>query len=173
MSGLDTETLEVYLTQLVRQTNYRGNLKIEFPIENPGVEIFNNHWMNRWRNTGWIVFAFILSFLWLFAWPYLFLRTKKYDVVKTVWPWSRVGDDGVKQYATLSEAQWFNRWSTCIERHVMQRKQGTLTEEDLQDEPIPPGSELSTGNATADRIIAGGVSAFRTVNRQLGWGHDE
>jgi hypothetical protein len=175
VTGLDEEYLRDHLTSLIRNTNYRGSLKITFPIENPNVEVFSDHRVNRWRQSSWLYFLFLVTFLWIFAWPVLFFWTKKYSVVKSAWPFSKEGEYGRKVYATMSESQWYNRWARAIEKAALAKRKDFITEEDLAtvDQPAPA---LNTGNQLVDQaagLLGAGVRAFQEVNRQVGWGYDD
>jgi len=175
VTGLDEEYLTDQLTSLIRNTNYRGHLKITFPIENPTVEVFSDHKVNRWRQNSWLYLLFLISFLWIFAWPILFFWTKKYSVVKSAWPFSKEGEYGRKVYATMSESQWYNRWAKTIEKAALAKRKDVITEEDLAavDQPAPA---VNTGNQVIDQAVGflgAGVRAYQEVNRQVGWGYDD
>jgi len=170
--GLDEMFLKENIQNLIRSTNYKGRIDIKFPIENPGVEIWSQHWINVWRNSTLICVLFYVTMLWIFTWPYLFFTTKKYAVVKAVWPFSIPTEDGGHCYASMSEGEWFTRWQKAIEKAVLQKKHATLSEEDLTqvDDPVP-----QTGNNVIDSAISFigvGVRAYQEVNRQVGWGYD-
>jgi hypothetical protein len=172
VEGLDEAFLRESIQSLIRATNYKGHLTVTFPTENPGVEIWSQHWINMWRNSTWICILFYITMLWIFTWPYLFFATKKYAVVKAVWPFSVPNVEGGRSFATMSEGEWFTRWQKVIEKAVLQRKQTLLTEEDLArvDEPA-----LQTGNNVIDSAVGflgAGVRAYHEVNRQVGWGYD-
>lgn len=116
----------------------------------------------------------VITAIILIIWPVISLMTKRYEVVKTVWWFSKVDIEGRTVYATLSETAWFNRWSQCIEKNALRNRQGLLTEEDLTrvDEPVP---EVNSGNSYLDAaasLVGAGVHAYREVNRQVGWGYD-
>lgn len=81
--------------------------------------------------TIWICMIFYITMLWLFTWPYLFFATKRWAVVKIDWPFSVLNDDGDRIYITVSESQWFGIWSKAIEKAVLMKKQGALTQLDL------------------------------------------
>lgn len=174
VSGLNETQLEDNLRALVRSTNYKGRVVITFPIENPGVEIWSDHWINRWRSNMAICILFYISMLWIITWPVIFLTTKKFAVVKAVWPFSVPNEDGVAQYATMTEAQWFMRWQKSIDKAILDKVQGVLTEQDLIAAEQP--RELPrTGNPVVDSTVAvlgSGIQAYQAVNRSLGWGHD-
>jgi hypothetical protein len=175
VTGLDEEYLTRQLTRLIENANYRGHVKITFPIENPSVEVYSDYWVNRWRHNTWIYLLFMISFLWIFSWPILFFWTKKYSVVKSTWPFSKEGEDGRKTYASMSESQWYNRWAKAIENAVLAKRQDTLTEEDLVADNQPPPA-INTGNQVVNQAIGflgAGIRAYHEVNRQVGWGYDE
>jgi len=164
------------LTQVVRNLNYRGRIKIIFPISNPGVEIYNEHWVNRWRNTTWICMLFYVSMLWIITWPVLFFMTKKYDVVRVDYPFSKKDEDGCTKYATISEQQWLERWKNPIAKAVMDKRQCTLTEPDLLRDSNESNRLRATGNQTADTVVNlvhAGLQVYNEVNRQVGWGYDQ
>ncbi|KAF2150389.1 hypothetical protein K461DRAFT_213329, partial [Myriangium duriaei CBS 260.36] len=129
--GFDKDRFKKHIERLVSKTNYRGHLRIEFPIQNEVTEVWNDCKMNHWRQTKWIYAVFYITMLWILAWPYLFLRTKKYETVSSVWHYSRLDWQGKRSYATISEDQVFNIWSKAISRAVLSRRQGCLDQEDL------------------------------------------
>ena len=112
--------------------------------------------------------------LWLFTWPFLFFTTKKYSVAKADWPFSKPIQNGESSYATITETQWFQRWRKVIEKAALEKRQGAITEEDLQraQEPV---QVPQTGNQSVDSaigFISSGLRVYNEVNRQLGWGYD-
>ena len=175
VGGLDQKFLEENLTSLIRNTNYRGHLQISFPIDNPSVEVYSYHWINRARHNTIAIILSVITATIIFIWPIMTLMTKRYDTVKVYWWFSMTeGVGGGRIYATMSEAQWFNRWSRAIEKNALRHRKGLLTEEDLArvDEPEP---EVNTGNSFLDAaagLVGAGVHAYREVNRQVGWGYD-
>jgi hypothetical protein len=167
VSGLHEIQLEDKLRALVRSTNYKGKLTITFPIENPGVEVWSDHWVNRWRNNMAICMLFYISMLWIITWPILFFTTRKFAVVKAVWPYSVPNEAGEPQYATMSEAQWFMRWQKAIDKAIIGKVQGVLTEEDLlraDQEPEVPQTGIPTID-TASGVFSAGIQAYQAVNR--------
>lgn len=62
VSGLDEAFLRHSLDHTVRSTHYHGHLDISFPIIEKHVDIYNDHWINRWR-FGWQRYLFYLTFL--------------------------------------------------------------------------------------------------------------
>jgi hypothetical protein len=167
VTGLNQKLIEERLTSLLRGTNYRGRLAITFPTENAGIELYSDHRFNRWRNKSWVVLLSIISMMWIFTWPYLFFSTKRYAVVKTVWPFSKPGENGQTLYASMSENQWLNRWSKTIEKAALEKRQDTLIEDDLarQNEPVQQFSSGNTGLDSAVNLVGAGIRVFNDVNR--------
>jgi hypothetical protein len=174
VAGLDQKFLEENLTSLIRSTNYRGHLKITFPIDNPSVEVYSYHWVNRARHSMIAIILSIITATIIFIWPVITLMTKRYDTVKYVWPFSVDNGEGGRAYATMSEVQWFNRWSRVIEKSALRRREGLLTEEDLArvDDPEPQANSGNSYLDAAASLVGAGVHAYQEVNRQLGWGYD-
>ncbi|KFA79879.1 hypothetical protein S40288_03760 [Stachybotrys chartarum IBT 40288] len=166
--GWDFELLRGKLENLIRATNYRGHTRIEFPLRNARVEVYNDCRTNRWRLTKWIEMLFVFTLLFLFAWPWLLLRTHRWDTVYAEWCLSRRGEDGRKRYVSLSENRWYNLWARPISRAVLNRRQGVLDQGDLLD-----GVDATTPPAEG---LAGWVQAGRdamgVVDRSFGWGSD-
>jgi hypothetical protein len=48
VDGLETDYLRNSLERLVRSTHYHGRLNISFPVEEKNIDIYNDHWINRW-----------------------------------------------------------------------------------------------------------------------------
>ncbi|KAI1340828.1 hypothetical protein F5Y15DRAFT_33739 [Xylariaceae sp. FL0016] len=174
MVGFDEEAVKQRLQTLVRDTNYRGHLRVEFVMKDAVVECYNDAKVNRWRFTTWIQWLFTLTLLFIFSCPYLFLRTKKWEVAIAEWPFSRTTASGTKEYVSISEDQWYNMWGLAICKAVVERRQKVLDQEDLRR---AQGAEPSfdSGNRHVDSAVGlfrAGVNAMNEVNRQLGWGGD-
>ncbi|RYO78329.1 hypothetical protein DL766_009209 [Monosporascus sp. MC13-8B] len=174
MVGFDAAGVVYRLRRLVNDTNYRGNLRVELVVRNEVVECYNECRTNRWRFTVWIWWLVVLSLIFVLTWPYLWLRTKRWEVVVAEWPFSVVADDGSKQYVSISEDQWYNLWARAICKAVLEKRQTVLDQADLRraEEPEPP---LSTGHAGVDGaagLLRAGINAMNEVNRHLGWGGD-
>ncbi len=172
--GLDEEAIKQKVEGLVRRTNYRGHLAVTFPVKDELVEVYNNCRTNRWRLTAWIQWLTFLTLTFLFTWPYLFFRTKRFEVAVADWPFSRAGEGGRKEYVSISEEQWFNLWGRALNKAVLEKRQGTLDQQDLV---AAEGAEptFNTGHAAVDGamgFLRAGVNAMNQVNRQLGWGAD-
>ncbi|KAF2444700.1 hypothetical protein P171DRAFT_431504 [Karstenula rhodostoma CBS 690.94] len=129
--------------------------------------------------------VFYLTFLWIFSWPALFFATKRYAVVKAEWPWSTTDSQGIKEYSSISEEQWFEKWHVGIRRLVLDRYQCEASEEVLRgvmarDED--PGS-IRTGHEGVDstvNLLTQGFQVARALSNgsnlgrgiQGGWGYD-
>ncbi|KAK1966635.1 hypothetical protein LY78DRAFT_680802 [Colletotrichum sublineola] len=182
VTGFDEdEKLKGRLEDLVRATHYRGHIDISFPVQDARVDVYNTCRVNRWRWNPWVRWLFYLTFLWVFAWPYLFFRTKRFEVVEAEWPFSRrrrdpqTGRVTGREYVTLSELDWYNMWGRAISKAILERRQGELDQRDLRDaegrqdtsfEEVLAGIE---GEATRG-LVRAGVSAMNVVNRHFGWG---
>ncbi|KAJ4397364.1 hypothetical protein N0V93_001589 [Gnomoniopsis smithogilvyi] len=176
LAGFDDERLRSHLDSLVRRLNYRGNVQITFPVQNEMVEVWNDCRTNQWRLTKWIYVVFCVSMLWLLAWPYLFIRTKRFETVKSIWNYSRVEEGGQKKYTTISEDQWYNLWGRAISKAVLSKRQGTLDQQDLLAAAAEAPATFDTGNSTVDGalgLVVAGVNAMNEVNRTLGWGENQ
>jgi len=169
--GLNEEKLRQKIESLVRGTNYRGHLEISFPVRDDLVEVYNDCRTNAWRLTRWIQLLCMFTLMFLFTVPYLYFRTKRFEVVRSEWHFSRVVENGVKEYVSLSEDNFFNLWGRALGKAVLEKRQCTLDQQDLV---AAEGSEpVFTGHAAVDGALGflrAGVNAMNHVNRQFGWG---
>ncbi|KAI0097331.1 hypothetical protein GGR51DRAFT_541403 [Nemania sp. FL0031] len=174
MVGFDEEDVKHRLEELVRRTNYRGHLNVQLIMKDSHILMYNDTRINRWRLTPWIHWLFILTLTFIFSWPYLLLRTKRWEVVTADWAFSRINDAGTKEYISISEDQWYNMWAQAICRAVLEKRQTLLDQSDLRraHEAEPA---FNTGNSSVDGALGlfrAGIHAMNEVNRQLGWGGD-
>ncbi|KAI3318756.1 hypothetical protein HD806DRAFT_301891 [Xylariaceae sp. AK1471] len=174
MVGFDEEGVKNRLKELVRCTNYRGHLKVELVTKDAFIHCYNDAKLNRWRLTHWIRWLFYLTLFFIFSWPYLFVRTKIWEVAVAEWPFSRINESGYKEYVSLSEDQWYNMWGQAIARAVLEKRQAFLNQSDLRraHEAEPA---FNTGNNSVNGALGlfrAGIQAMNEVNRQLGWGGD-
>ncbi|EGR49355.1 uncharacterized protein TRIREDRAFT_29710, partial [Trichoderma reesei QM6a] len=171
VTGWDWDYLKKQLERLVHDTNYRGHTSITFPVRNSRVEIYNACRVNRMRLTKWIEVMFMLTLLFVFAWPYLFFRTKRWETVYAEWAMSRDEPDGTgcveRRYASMSEAQWYQMWARAIQKAVLERRQGHLDQGDVERADQP--ADQAGGFAG---MVQAGVEAMGVVNRSFGWGGD-
>ena len=189
VAGLETDYLHKSLERLVRSTHYHGHLDISFPIEEKHIDIYSDHWINRWR-VGWQRWLFYLTFLWLITWPILFFATKWWSVYNVQWLWSRCQQDEEQQraykvYASISENEWLEKHKNLILSLVLEKYQGDATQfpTDVPNERVSRGVRAivpNTGNRNVDAavgFIQGGVSAWNTLQGRGGrdpdaWGVD-
>ncbi|OTB00183.1 hypothetical protein M426DRAFT_66379 [Hypoxylon sp. CI-4A] len=174
MVGFDEERIKNRLRTMVNETNYRGHLRIELITKGSLIECYNEAKINHWRLTAWIQMLFACTLLFIFTWPYLWLRTKRWEVAVAEWPFSRMAPGGTKEYVSISEDQWYNMWGRAISKAVLQKRQAVLDQEDLR-RAMEPEPTFESGNATVDGAVGlfrAGIGAMNEVNRQLGWGRD-
>ncbi|KAL8393193.1 hypothetical protein RB595_003117 [Gaeumannomyces hyphopodioides] len=171
--GLDREHLRDRLIHLVRTTNYQGDVRVYFPYHGETVSVYNECRINHWRATRWIRIICYVTLTFLLAWPYLFFRTKRFETVFVEWPFSRLGSRNGRDYASLSEEQFFGLWAPAIHTAVLNKRQCLLDQQDLANSH--QAGPLATGNAAVDtgvNFVMSGIRAMNEVNRQMGWGYD-
>ncbi|KAI1078743.1 hypothetical protein F5B20DRAFT_582093 [Whalleya microplaca] len=174
MVGFDEEGVVQRLKNMVYDTNYRGHLRVDIVTKGELVECYNEARINHWRLTSWVQWLFALTLMIIFSWPYLWLRTKRWEVAIAEWPFSRVGLNGVKEYVSISEDQWYNMWGRAICKAVLEKRQTVLDQSHLRSAGVA-GPSFNTGDTRVDGalgIFRAGVHAMNEVNRQLGWGGD-
>lgn len=166
--GWDWAVVKNRLHMMIRETNYRGHATVDFPVRHARVELYNDCRINRWRLTKWIAMLFYFTLLFLFTWPWLFFRTKRWETVYSTWLIGKsYGGVDYSQVHTLSEDEWFSMWGRAIHQAIMQRRQGTLDQGDLRRaEGAMPREQGFEG------VVQAGVEAMNVVNRSFGWGHD-
>lgn len=170
VEGFDWDLLRRRLEGLARATNYRGRLDVDFPLRNARVHVYNDCRVNRWRLTRWIVLVFTCTLLFVFTWPWLYFRTRRWETVTAEWALS---DDAQqppgrrKRYASVSEEQWYAMWAATIQRAMLERRRGTLDQGDLE-------RTASAGNRQDGfvGVMQVGMEAMGVVNRSFGWGAD-
>ncbi|KAK7432085.1 hypothetical protein QQZ08_001375 [Neonectria magnoliae] len=191
VTGLDEKLFRSRLMGLIRSTNYKGHLDIEFPVADRAVDIFSSSRLNTWRLTTWVRWLFYLTFLWIFSWPILFFTTKRYHVVRAEWPFSQVNADGQKRYTTASEEQWISRYGPAVKQLCLDRYEGLAGDSYLNqvlergesrqsNEPQIDGRAAMSAAAAAFQggrfNAASSVSSLMRFaggsNDQVGWGFD-
>lgn len=125
VTNWDTSYLEGRLLSLISSTDYRGSVKITFPLTHSRVVIHSPDKVNRFFSNVAKVFT----------------GTKKYEVVKAVWPYANVarGEAG-RRCAVQEEDAWFDSWKDTIRHAVVMKRNGWVTAEDrleLLMEPKP------------------------------------
>ncbi|KND91989.1 hypothetical protein TOPH_03354 [Tolypocladium ophioglossoides CBS 100239] len=159
VDGWDWDLLRRRLEALVLASNYRGRCEVTFPVRSARVDVYNDCRANRWRLTGWICFLFYATALFVFTWPWLFLRTRRWETVAVEWHMSRptTGVPARREYAAgLSEEQWYGLWARAIQRAMLERRDGELDQGDLErnltgSAPKPP--PLSLAGTTHDLAL--------------------
>ncbi|GAB0137167.1 hypothetical protein EsDP_00005447 [Epichloe bromicola] len=165
VEGYDWDMLRRRLEGLARATNYRGHVKIDFPVRHSHVHVYNDCRINRWRLTKWIVVMFTFTLLFVLAWPYLFFMTKRWETVTAEWRMSEpTAVPGRKRYVCMSEEQWYNMWAGAVQKAMLERRRGILDQGDLE-------RARRAGEGMAG-IVQDGVEAMGLVNRSFGWGGD-
>ncbi|KAB5584897.1 hypothetical protein GE09DRAFT_7590 [Coniochaeta sp. 2T2.1] len=170
--GLDEQGIKERLEGLVSSTNYRGHVDISFPVKDDTCIVYNDCRTNKWRLTAWIVWMTMITLTFIFTWPYLFFRTKRFEVAIAEWKFSKQTPQGTRQFVSISEDQWYNLWGRAINKAVLAKRQGTLDQQDLitSDAPDPTFDNPMVDGVSG--IVRAGVRAMNEVNRQLGWGGD-
>ncbi|KAH6876365.1 hypothetical protein B0T10DRAFT_448526 [Thelonectria olida] len=191
VTGMDEQLLRSRLKGLIRSTNYKGKLAIEFPVADRAVDIYSSSRLNNWRLTSWIRWFMYLSFLWIFSWPVLFFTTKRYHVVRAEWPFSQTDAQGQKRYTTVSEEQWISRYGPAVRQLCLDRYDG-LAGDSYLNQVLDRGETRPSNNAQIDGraalsvakaafsggrfdAVSGASSLMRFVggsNDQVGWGFD-
>lgn len=179
---LNEARLRELLVSLVRSTNYLGHIDVRFPVTYKSVIVYSPGRINRLRTLWYVRWLFYLTFLWIFAWPYLFFVTKRYEIVTAKFPFATTtpcaNDETrvMKNYTTQSEDMFFARWQVAIKRAVLGRMKGCLDEQYLAESIRQAGGENRvpiTGNAIADGafvFLQQALVAGRDINNMRGWG---
>jgi hypothetical protein len=175
--GFDEDYIEEKLENLVRATHYRGHLKVTFPVNDSQAEVYNEARINHWRLVRWIQILCFVTLMFIFIIPYIWIRTKRFEVVYVDWYFSRRrASDNRKEYVSISEDQWYNMWARAIQKSVLAKRQGMLDQSDLlASETEAPNFQACLGNidnSTVRGLVQAGVNAMNVVNRQFGWGGD-
>ena len=129
----DTSYLEGRLLSLISSTSYRGHVTVSFPLTHNKVVIHSPDKFNRFFSNVAKVFT----------------GTKKYEVIKSVWPYADVarGEAG-RRCAVQEEEVWFRNWSDSIRHAVMGRRKGWVTIEDRLEFLMEP--KVAAGQKPAD-----------------------
>jgi hypothetical protein len=172
VTGLDQQRLKDKLEGLVLSTSYRGHIDISFPVKDATCVVYNDCKTNAWRLTSWIVWLCAITLMFIFTWPYLFFRTRRFEVVIAEWAFSKPTPQGGRQFVSISEDQWYNMWGRAVNKAVMEKRQGTLDQQDLLASDVPDPLFDNPAVDGVAGIVRAGVRAMNEVNRQLGWGGD-
>lgn len=174
--GFDEEGVAAKLEALIRNTGYRGHTTIRFPVEDAAVEVYNGCRTNRWRFVAWVQWFCYLTLLFVLTWPWLFFRTKRFEVAVAEWHFSRAaageGRSGRREFVSVSEDQWYNMWARAIRKAVLERRQGTLDQQDLIAAEGRQGETFDEAEGRVGGFVRAGVHAMNAVNQHFGWGGD-
>lgn len=191
VTGFDEEYIRNRLTGLIRATNYKGHLEISFPIADRAVDIYSTSLLNKWRLTTWICWVFYLSCFWIFSWPVLYFITKRYNIVKAEWAFSKADAQGNRRYTTVSEEQWIEKYGPAVKQLAWDGYEGVAGDDMLNQilarpethRPMPAnfrGAQGAVGAAMG--AISGRMNAVNGVNSilrfaggsndEVGWGYD-
>ncbi|KAG5998221.1 hypothetical protein E4U43_002463 [Claviceps pusilla] len=168
VEGYDWDMLRRRLEGLVRATNYRGHVAIDFPMRHSHVHVYNDCRVNRWRLTKWIVMMCTLTLAFVVTWPYLFFMTRRWETVTAEWRLSEAtAVPGRRKYVSMSEEQWYSMWAAAVQKAMLERRRGILDQGDLERARMPLGEGEQEEGSTARTVQAMGL-----VNRSFGWGGD-
>ena len=192
--GIDERWLKGRIDSLVRETGYRGRVRVSIPVVAESATIYSSGKVNELRLTRWVRWLFYLTLMFLFAWPYLFFRTKRFEVLVADWEFSRpvnpeerdenggsgsdssrsrrMGGDIIgeqeREFASVSEEGLMSIWARAIQKAVVSRRQGVLDQRDLGWEEMNTAFDGVGGQG----VIGTVVGAMGLVQRQFGWGGD-
>ncbi|TGO55676.1 hypothetical protein BCON_0088g00060 [Botryotinia convoluta] len=113
--NLSTTHLQGLILALIAQTGYPGHTTISFPITHSKVVVRPPDRVNSF-------FSSVAK---------VFMGTKRYEVVSSVWPFADVGR-GIegRRCVVMGEEEWFDEWKNVIGRAVVKGKKGWVTVED-------------------------------------------
>ncbi|KAF7893812.1 hypothetical protein EAF00_007326 [Botryotinia globosa] len=113
--NLSTSHLQGLILALIAQTKCPGHTTISFPITHSKVVVKPPDRVNSF-------FSSVAK---------VFMGTKRYEVVGSVWPYADVGR-GIegRTCVVMGEEEWFDEWRNVIGRAVVKGKKGWMTAED-------------------------------------------
>ncbi|KAL1890267.1 hypothetical protein Cpir12675_005460 [Ceratocystis pirilliformis] len=170
--GFDESYVRGRVTNLIRTTGYMGDVSITFPVDHARMTVFSSCYINEWRLMKWLRWAVILTLLVVLVWPYLFLRTRKFNVVSVNWWFSRRDEaTGDRRFVSMSEDQILDFWQHGIQEAAMRKRRGNLH---VGDAVSARDSHSRGQGAEAYRDVQGRMeSAFyaaSAMQRHTGWG---
>lgn len=178
VTGMDKELLREKIETLVRGLNYHGHLQVSFPMRGEIFEAYNDCRTNRWRLTTWVQILCSVTLMFIFTWPYLFFRTKRFEVVTAEWPFARPlphGGEG-REFVSISEEQLYNMWARALGKAALERRQGPLNQQDLRSAqgaaPTFQAEHGTADEAALARFLQAGMNAMNAADRHRGWGWD-
>ncbi|KAJ3018960.1 hypothetical protein HKX48_002511 [Thoreauomyces humboldtii] len=170
---VDVETIKNLLIETIRNTRYNGSISVTFPVERDRWSVRSDHWMNRARTNVPILVFFVITFLWIFAWPILWIVESRHRVPSTPYHFDNVYDP---EGADTAEVAFLRTYTPAIRRAVLAKRDGWITRGDFEeidtfaDGNLPTDQPISTGNATADTAL-NFLRAAGNLDVQIrGWG---
>lgn len=126
VTNWDTSYLEGRLLSLISSTSYKGHVQISFPLTHSRVVVHSPDKVNRFFSNVAKVFT----------------GTKKYEVIKSVWPYADIarGEPG-RRCAVQEEEVWFADWRDAIRHAVIGKRKGRVTVEDRLEFLMEPRPE--------------------------------
>jgi hypothetical protein len=121
----DTDYLDGQIRALIAAINYQGHLSITFPISRSRVTVNAPLEVSSVR----------------FTWPYTWwtsrtvLQPKKYEVVKSVWPYAKTAAQP-REYAVQGEESWWSDWKFPIRHAILSKSTGWVSVEDRMEVAI-------------------------------------
>ena len=179
--------LRSQIEAIVRSTNYRGRITVEFQLCPRTITIQTPHAFNKMRNNKFVYFLFIILQLWIITWPLLFFMTKRWAVVWVDLPYNlHAHVDGQERALGVetpkeSEEQWLRRYRYTIQQGALSRAvNGTII--DYLDEEVhqPRGRDSRAREVEPqDGLVGGALTLMRGVSNIIrenqdarGWGND-
>ncbi len=174
----DAERLEALCRDLVHKTAYRGHTSVTFETTYEKVIVNSPCFVNKWRFNAILYWVFLVTFLWIFAWPLLFFSTKRYEVVTAFFPYRlKPARNRAAGPLVQSEHEFFEEWKQALTRAVLSQHQGWVDgiyrEETTQMARC--GNTILTVQSTQNSLqgfVAGAVRVALGVPAATGWGAD-
>ncbi|OOF91958.1 hypothetical protein ASPCADRAFT_56527 [Aspergillus carbonarius ITEM 5010] len=160
--GFDSSVLHSALTSHLRSLHYKGDISITTNLANRELVVYSPHWVNQLRNNGFVYWCCIILQLWIITWPVIWFLERRYDVVRSVWYFSRV-EGGETQYACYrSEAAIADELAPAVTQAALERR--------LDGKMLTP-QEMELLDRLGKERQQRGVVVMQW-DRFLGWGND-
>lgn len=115
------------LQEMIRKTNYQGDLKAEVVVEDDKFTVYSDNWMFRARDNPVIFLICAITQLWILTWPILLVCTQRFEVVTSEWPMKKV-INGQTVYASCSEQEWLDTRGEAAVNLAYRRQEGWVEE---------------------------------------------
>ncbi|PNS16836.1 hypothetical protein CAC42_4800 [Sphaceloma murrayae] len=177
--GFDEERLRQLVVSAVQRTGYQGHMSVSFDETQRDIVFYSPGRINNLRTIVWVRWLFYLSFLWVLAWPVLFLLTRKWEVVHAEFRTR----DARGRAAVRDEGEWFADWESAVQRAAYGRVKGCVDDTyrrdtlaaDARAQREGRGGQINTGNAAIDGLVGFvgmGVEFLNARDQSRGWGRD-